>query len=57
MAYLELLPSCSFFQSIEVSFLPISHTHSDIEQIISFLSCLLRMEDAIIMDDLHDALS
>lgn len=57
MAYLEYLFRLSVFQSIEVGFLPIGHTHSDIDQTFSCTSRRLRTEDAITMEDMHGVLS
>lgn len=53
MSYLECLISWNVLQTIEVGFLLIGHTHSDIDQTFSTTSRRLRTEDAITMHDLH----
>lgn len=40
------------FKVVYVSFLPVRHTHADIDQSFSSKSGKLRREDAIIMEDI-----
>ena len=40
--YLNLLVDCGVFESIEVSYLPVGHTHEDIDQFFSRVSVYLR---------------
>ena len=51
-AYLELLVAMGVFKEIQASFLPIGHTHADIDQSFSAISSHLRQNDAVTMDDL-----
>ncbi|MEM9681301.1 MAG: hypothetical protein AAF901_13340, partial [Bacteroidota bacterium] len=56
MAHLECLVSWGLFESIEVGFLPIGHTHEDIDQAFSATSKRLRSNNAITLEDLHNEL-
>ena len=40
--FLSLLVECGVFKSIEVSYLPVGHTHEDIDQFFSRVSVWLR---------------
>jgi len=52
LAYLESLVSWGVFGEVHASFLPIGHTHTDIDQTFSCTSRRLRTNDAITMQDL-----
>ena len=54
MAYLDALVQWGVFESIEVGFLPVGHTHCDIDQCFSTTSDRLTFHDALTIDDLHD---
>lgn len=56
MGYLACMVLWKVFQSIELGFLPIGHTHSEIYQIVSTTSWRLRTEDIISMDYLYGVL-
>ena len=55
-AYMESLVDLGVFDEIIVGFLPIGHTHEDINQSFSTTSARLRSTDAITLDDLHAGL-
>lgn len=46
LSYVELLVALGVFKSVEVSFLPVGHTHEDIDQAFSILSRHLKHTDA-----------
>ena len=52
MGFIELLVAFGVFVRVQVSFLPIGHTHSDIDQKFSCVATRLRMNDAVTMNDL-----
>ena len=52
LAYCELLVAQGVFKVVYVSFLPVGHTHADIDQSFSSISGKLRREDAATMEDL-----
>lgn len=54
--YLECLVAWGVYEEIFVSFLPIGHTHSDIDQAFSCTSRRLKFNNAATMEDLHDEL-
>lgn len=56
MAYLEFLVANSVFSCVEAGFLPVGHTHEDIDQAFSRTSTRLRVTNAITLTDLHTAL-
>ncbi len=56
MAYLELLVANSVFDRIECGFLPVGHTHEDVDQAFSTTSSRLRVTNAITLSDLHSVL-
>ena len=47
LAYLSWLVQRGVFETIELSFLPVGHTHEDIDQLFSRLAVYLRSHDAI----------
>lgn len=47
LAYLSWLVQRQVFQEVELSFLPVGHTHEDIDQLFSRLAVYLRGHDAI----------
>ena len=47
MAFMEMLVARGIFQSVYVSFLPVGHTHEDIDQAFSCTSRFLRVHEAI----------
>ena len=47
LAYLSWLVQRGVFHTIELSFLPVGHTHEDIDQLFSRLAVYLRSHDAI----------
>ncbi len=52
-AYIESLLRWKLFDEIIVSFLPVGHTHEDIDQTFSRTSDRLRCNDAVTLDELH----
>ncbi len=52
LSYMESLVRWKVFKVIEVSFLPIGHTHEDIDQAFSTTSNRLRQRDAITLPDM-----
>lgn len=54
LAYVECLVRWKVFKQIDVSFLPIGHTHEDIDQAFSTTSKRLQVHDAITLRDLQD---
>lgn len=57
LSYLESLVALKVFDVVEVGFLPIGHTHEDIDQTFSSTSSRLRVNDAVTLNDLHFQLS
>ena len=55
-SYLESLIRWKLFDEIVVGFLPVGHTHEDIDQTFSRTSERLRCNDAITLSDLHGEL-
>lgn len=55
-AYVESLVQWNVFDEVEVGFLPIGHTHEDIDQTFSSTSSHLRHSDAITLSDFHSTL-
>ena len=53
MSYLEFLVARNVFDVVEVSFLPVGHTHEDIDQAFSCTPCRLKVNNAITLHDLH----
>lgn len=56
LGYVEYLVACGVFERAEVSFLPVGHTHEDIDQVFSCTSNRLRSHDAITLLDMHKQL-
>ena len=56
MGYCEMLVALSVFESVEVGFLPVGHTHEDIDQAFSQTSKHLRVNNAITLSDLQHEL-
>jgi len=57
MAYMEHLVAASVFQSVEVGFLPVGHTHEDIDQCFSQTSRELDNNNALTLPELHKVVS
>lgn len=57
MAYCEMLVANGVFLEVQVSFLPIGHTHTDIDQAFSAVANRLRLFDAITIGDLINELA
>jgi len=55
-SYVECLVAWGVFVEVHVSFLPIGHTHSDIDQTFSCTSKRLASNTAVTIDDLHSEL-
>ncbi len=55
-SYIESLIRWKLFHEVVVAFLPVGHTHEDIDQTFSRTSDRLRCNDAITLSDLHDEL-
>ena len=56
LSYMESLVAWNVFERVEVAFLPVGHTHEDIDQQFSCTSRRLRSTDAITLNDLHEQL-
>ena len=54
--YLECLVAWGVFEEVHASFLPIGHTHADIDQAFSCTSRRLRSHNAVTMEDLVEQL-
>lgn len=54
--YLECLLHWGALKSVKADFLPVGHTHEDIDQAFSKRSNRLRSEKAVILSDFHDIL-
>ena len=52
MAFCELLVNLKVCEEITISFLPVGHTHEDIDQFFSRLAVLLRRTDALSLEHL-----
>lgn len=57
LSYLEALVKWDVFDCVEVGFLPIGHTHCDIDQAFSSTGERLRYHDAITLSDLQHQVS
>lgn len=55
-SYLQALVSWGVFRSIEAAFLPVGHTHCDVDQAFSCTSTRLKLNDAITMEDMNHQL-
>lgn len=51
-AYIESLVRWKLFHEVEVGFLPVGHTHEDIDQAFSTTSARLRVHEAVTLNDL-----
>jgi hypothetical protein len=56
IGWLGYLIKMGVFKNIVLSFLPVGHTHEDIDQIFSRLSVYLACHDALNLDELHEAI-
>ena len=54
--YLSYLVQCGIFNMIEVSFLPVGHTHEDIDQFFSRIAIYLHYHNAITENELTEAI-
>ena len=57
LSYLDALVWWGIFDSIEIGFLPVGHTHCDIDQAFSTTAERLRYHDAITLSDLQHEVS
>lgn len=57
LSYVEYLVAMGVFDRVEVGYLPVGHTHEDIDQVFSRSAERLRSNDAITLGDLHSELS
>lgn len=53
MSYLQCLVHWKVFNEIVASFLPIGHTHEDVDQAFSSTSARLKTHNAVTLEDLH----
>lgn len=56
LGYLEYLVAQRVFDTVEASFLPVGHTHEDVDQLFSRTSERLRSHDAVTMQEMHEQL-
>lgn len=56
LGYCEMLVALSIFESVEVGFLPVGHTHEDVDQAFSSTSARLRVRNAITLEDMQQEL-
>ena len=54
-AFCSYLINSEFFKRIEISFLPVGHTHEDIDQLFSVIGGYLKTHDAYTVSDLKKA--
>lgn len=52
LAYFELLAANGVFKEVQISFLPVGHTHTDIDQSFCSVATKLKTTDAITMEEL-----
>jgi hypothetical protein len=52
MAYCSFLVDCGLFSKVEVTFLPVGHTHEDIDQLFSVFSAYFKCHNAITINEL-----
>ncbi len=57
MGYFEMLVARGIVKDVYVSFLPVGHTHEDIDQVFSRTSAHLRCHNAVTISDLADELA
>jgi hypothetical protein len=55
LAMAAALVEAGIFESVEFGFLPVGHTHEDIDQSFSVIGQWLQKDNADTMDDLRDA--
>jgi hypothetical protein len=55
IAYLGLLVGWGVFEEVVLSFLPVGHTHEDIDQLFSRIAIYLRKNDARARQEFHEA--
>ncbi len=55
IAYLGLLVGWDVFEEVILSFLPVGHTHEDIDQLFSRIATYLRRHDARARQEFHEA--
>jgi hypothetical protein len=55
IAYLGLLVGWDVFEEVILSFLPVGHTHEDIDQLFSRIAVFLRKNDARARQEFHEA--
>jgi hypothetical protein len=55
IAYLGLLVGWDVFEEVILSFLPVGHTHEDIDQLFSRIAIFLRKNDARARQEFHEA--
>ena len=55
IAYLGLLVGWDVFEEVILSFLPVGHTHEDIDQLFSRIAVYLRKNDARARQEFHEA--
>ena len=55
IAYLGLLVAWGVFDEVILSFLPVGHTHEDIDQLFSRIAIFLRKNDARARQEFHEA--
>ena len=56
LAYLSLLKLFGVFERIFVNFLPVGHTHEDVDQLFSRIAVYLRRNNALCLSQLHAGL-
>ena len=56
MSYFDALIRWGVFDEIQVGFLPVGHTHCDIDQAFSSTSSRLETHDAVTLEDMHEEL-
>ena len=57
MAFNHLLVETNVFQKVKVSFLPVGHTHDDVDQFFSKINAVLQRRDILTITDLHTAVT
>ena len=53
--YCGLLVKCGLFKEVNVHFLPVGHTHEDIDQLFSRIAVLLKSLCVFCVDEMHAA--
>ena len=54
ISYCSYLIQCGLFTSMEISFLPVGHTHEDIDQMFSRFSWYFKCHNAFTIQDLKE---